>query len=333
MSPLNSILVITGRRASAPAPFGAAACAALLLVLTSVCRDVAAAPAGARTISDGDVRKAEKVLAKLRSLHEAAEADDAGAYRALASKLYPDLFVKVAGLRPGDLKIDLSTAVFLAEQLGRTWVAAGAAADCRDERPDIYLPLCLGLRGGTARQLLLAKSRLHARWAEAVIKNHKGEADAEMAHALAELRAARRQDLLIATRIAETLRLLGASLHSSEAAGRRESFAASAAGTGTADPEFAEALRDASTLLGWMPRSPTFYLLSGALQSNKDGLWWHNKARQAKSLVISAKNFVPDPLKDIRLDTEQVGAIVQANWRSATRCTRLAELSMSRAER
>lgn len=333
MSPLNSILVGARRLASALPHFGAAACAAFWLVLTFVCPDAAAAPAGERAISDGDVRKAEKVLTKLRLLYEAANAEDAGAYRRLASKFYPGLFVKVAELRPGDLSTDLSTAVFLAERLGHARPAASsAAADCRAERPDIYLPLCLELRGGTARQLLLAKSRLHARWAEALIRDLKGDGDAETARALAKMRAARANDQLIAAHIVETLRLLEVSAHSPAAAGIRERFEASAARADD-DAESAEALCDAVTLLGWMPRSPTFYHLLGARQAYEDGLWWHRKARRAKSLVISAKDFVPDPLKDIRLDADQVVATAQANWRSATRHTRLAELSLARPTR
>ena len=329
VSPLNSILVGARRRASAPSPRGAVACAAVLLVLTFVVR-AAAAPAGERAMSDGDVRKAEKVLAKLRLLHEAADAGDAGAYRRLASKLYPDLFVKVAELRPGDVSTDLSTAVFLTEQLGRTWSAAGAAADCRGERPDIYLPLCLGLRGGSARQLLLAKSRRHASWAEALLKNGRGVDDADTARSLAEVRAARANDQLIAAHVVETLRLLEAPPGPSPAvADIRERFDASASGVG-ADEKFAEALRDAGALLAWLPRSPTFYHLLSARQAYADGLWWHGKARRAKSLVISAKNFVPDPLKDLGLNAEQVSATARFNWRSATRHTRLAELSLSR---
>ena len=225
-------------------------------------------------------------------------------------------------MRPGDVSTDLSTAVFLAEQLGRTWADASAAADCRGERPDIYQPLCLGLRGGSARRLLLAKSRLHARWAEALLKGGSGAADADTAHALAEVRAARANDQLIAAHVVETLRLLEAPPTPSPASGG-----------GADDAELAEALRDSGTLLAWLPRSPTFYHLLSARQAYADGQWWQDKARQAKSLVVSAKGFVPDPLKDLRLNVEQVSATARANWGSATRQTRLAELSLSQASR
>lgn len=333
MSPLKGILVGTRRRTAAPATSGAAACAALLLALTFAGRTaVAAAGPAPREISDGDVRRAEKVLTKLRLLHDAAGAGDEGAYRALTSKLYPDLFVKVAEMRPGDVTTDLSTAVFLAEKVGRTWAAAGAATpDCRDERPDTYQPLCLGLRGGTVRQLLLAKSRLHARWAEAALRSDRGETDAGTARSLAERNAARANDLLIAARVVEALKTLEGRLPPSAAdAERRRRFNASGAGTDGPDGEFADALRVAEALLTWMPRSQAFYHLSGARLAYADGMSWHRKVRQSKSLVVSAASgFVSDPLKELRLDSAQVSATVQANWRSAVKHTRLAEQSLS----
>jgi hypothetical protein len=296
----------------------------LLLILAFARLDVAAATAGERALSDGDARKAEKILAKLRLLYEAADAGDAGAYRGLASKFYPDLFVKVSELSPGDLSTDLSTAVFIAEQLGRTWSAEEeTAADCRSERPDIYAPLCAGLRGGTGRQLLLTKSRLHARWAEAVLRNSRGEADAETARALAEVRQARAHDRIIAALVVKALRTLEALPQT------RRPSPVRVEDPDDPDAEFTEALRDVDTLLEWMPRSQTFYQLLSARDAYRDGLWWHDKARPAKSLVISAKSFAPDPLKDLGLDAEQVTATAQANWNSATRHTRLAEQYMS----
>jgi hypothetical protein len=333
VSPLNGILVSARRRASAPTHFGAAACVAFLFALTFACpAAVAAEPTATRVIRDGDVRRGEKILSKLRLLHGAASADDAGAYRALVSKLYPDLFIKVAEMQPSDLSTDLSTAVFLAEEMGRTWSAAGAVtADCRSERPDIYLPLCSALRDGTVRQLLLAKSRLHARWAEALLRDNRGEADAENARILAEMDAARANDRLIAARVVEALKTLEGRLPSSAAdAARRERLNASASGTDGSGGEVADALLVSEALLTWMPRSPAFYHLSNARLAYADGLWWSRKVRQSKSLVVSAASgFAPDPLKSLKLDAEQVSTTVQANWKSAVKHTRLAEECLS----
>lgn len=318
MSPLKAILVNSPpRRARALPFFGPALRAAFAVMLAFACLGAdAAARAGEQSVSDGDVRRAEKILAQLRLLHEAADAGDEDAYRRLASKMYPDLFVKAAGLRPGDLSTDLSTAVYLAEQLGRTWgTAVTATPDCRSERPDIYRPLCLGLRDGNVRGLLLAKSRLHARWAAAVVRNHKGDANEETARSLREMAAARANDVLIAARVVETLRPL-------------EGMSRDAAAGG----DCAEALRVAGWLLEWMPRGHTYYRLSGAQQAYADGLSWQRKVSQSKRLVVSVHSFAPDPLKVLDLDAGQAGAAAAANWKSAARLTRLTELSLSKAE-
>jgi hypothetical protein len=336
VSPLKGILVCTRRRAPATLCRGVAACAVFMFACAFTCRPAyASVPADAGTIHDADARKAEKILAKLRLLHAAADADDASAYRALVSKLYPDLFIRVAEMPPGDLSTDLSTAVFLAEKLGRTWDAVGeTAAECRDERPDIYMPLCLSLRGGTVRRLLLARSRLHARWAEAVLSDYRGEADGETARALAEMKAARANDRLIAARVVEMLRPLEVLIgHPAGDAGRGGRLAATTLGADGSDEEFADALRVTGALLAWMPRSQTFYRLSGARAAYADGLSWYWKARQSKRLVISANSFAPDPLKILALDAEQAVAAARANWKSAAKLTRLTEQSLSEAAR
>jgi hypothetical protein len=320
MSPLKAILVSSPPRRERSLPFFGPAFRAAFVLALACCG--AAAQAVQHEVGGGDVLKAEKILAKLRLLHDAADAGDAGAYQRLASKMYPDLFVKVAELRAGELSTDLSTAVFLAEKLARTWTAAGAeAADCRSERPDIYRPLCLGLRDGTVRGLMLAKSRLHARWAEAVVRSHRGESDAETARALREMETARANDVVIAARLVEVLKPLE---------GFRRDSSAGFEGPGG---EFAEALRVAASLLDWMPRGQTFYRLAGAQQAYVDGLSWQRKVTQSKRLVVSVNSFAPDPLKVLDLDAGQASAAAAANWKSAARLTRLTERSLSQAAR
>lgn len=312
---------------------GRPALAALCLLGLILAAPAAAAPGDAHALRRGDIRRAEKVLGRLRQLYAAADAGDAGHYRALASKFYPGLFVTVAEIRQDDLSTDLSTAVFLAAELARTWSAAGAAAaECGRERPDIYLPLCLDLRGGTRGQLLLAKARLHARWAEAVLRSGKGEVDAETARALSEMAAARVNDMLLAARVVEVLRPLEGLLRrraaGAEGAGR---LGAAPAGPGG---ESDRALRTAGALLGWMPRSQTFYRLSGARLAYADGLSWLRMASLSKRLVVSARSFEPSPLEALGLDAEQAAAAAEANWRSAARITRIATQNLaSGAER
>lgn len=324
MSPLNAMKI--GRRRA-----GLAACLFGLIL---------AAPAwavarGAHALRGRDVKRAEKVLVKLRLLYGAADAADAATYRRLASKFYPGLFVTVAKMRQSDLSTDLSTAVFLAEELGRTWAGGGqAAADCASERPDIYLRLCLDLGGGTRRQLLLAKSRLHARWAGAVASRYRGECDAEITHALSEMAAARAFDTLIAARVIEIMMPLKEVIRHSEAdADPTERLAATGVVFDVSDEGFARALHAAGALLAWMPRSPSFYRLSGARAAYADGMAWHGKARLSKRKVIAANSFAPDPLKVLGLDAEQADAAAGANWKSAARLARLAEQSLPEAAR
>jgi hypothetical protein len=330
---LKDFVAVAPRRASVSAHTRRAARVVFLILFTfAVPATVAAVNGDARAIRDEDVRRAEKILLKLRLLHEAAAAGDASAYRKLTSRLYPGLFIKVAEMRPSNLSTDLSTAVFLAEKLGRNWASAEAtAADCEGERPDIYQPLCLELRGGTTRQLLLVKSRLHARWAEASVNNSRGETGAETARALAEMKAARVNDTLIAALVVKELKTVEELLSHSQTSTSRGERLNTRAPADKPSGDFAEALRVSEILLAWMPRSQTFYHLSGARLAYADGLSWYEKAQQSKSLVVSAKQaFLPDQLKDLRLDAEQVSNTAQANWRSATKYTRLAEQSLSR---
>jgi hypothetical protein len=272
-------------------------------------------------------------LAKLALLDGAAvSGDDAQPYRALAAKLYPGLFVAVADMRESDLKTDLDTAVFLYAKVGRAWFATGAAAAaCGREREDIYRPLCLDLGGGTARQLLLAKARLHARWAAALVKGYKGEGDAESSRTLAMMEAARRNDSAIAALVVETLRPLEALVnHHPTYADYQESRAAAKVGFDKLDGEFADALGVASALLASLPRGPAFYHLSNARDGYTDGLFWYRKVHQSKKLVVSASGFTHDPLRELRLPADQVGYTVVANWRTAAKYTRLAEQTLAR---
>jgi hypothetical protein len=283
-------------------------------------------------LRDKDVRRAENVVAKLELLDSAATSgEDAKTYHALAAKLYPGLFVAVADMRESDLKTDLDTAVFLYAKVGRTWFAAGASkADCENERRDIYLRLCLDLRGGTARQLLLSKARLHARWAEAVVKNYRGVGDAESLRALSMMKAAREHDRVLVARIVETLKRLERLTNAYPTyADYQEGRAAPEISPDGSDPEFADALNTASLLLASMPRSLSFYHLSNARDSYRDGLFWYRKVHLSKKLVVSANAFERDPLVDLRLNAEQVGYTVVVNWRTAVKYTRLAEHSLS----
>lgn len=287
------------------------------------------------SLREQDVRRAEKVLEKLRRLDEAAARDDARGLREAAERLYPGLFVTVSDMRQSDLKTDLDTAVFLYEEAARTWLTRGGpAADCERERRDIYAALCLGLRGGARHQLLIAKARLHALWAEAEARSFRGESDVETLRALSAMRAARADDLLLAARVAETLKTLGELvdnfLTTDEAGGRP---VVSRVAFDKSHERFAEALREAGAWLAAMPRSPAFYSLSRAWRGYREGLFWYQKLHHSTRLVVAAGGFDRDPLKDLRLDAEQVNQTVVSNWQAAVKSTRAAEQALSLAAR
>jgi hypothetical protein len=325
------------RRGAARRAARAALCAAGLIGLAlNVLAADAAGAAAPPALREKDVRRAEKVVAKLELLDgAAASGEDAQTYHALAAKLYPGLFVTVADMRESDLKTDLDTAVFLYAKVGRAWLAAGATkADCENERRDVYLPLCLSLRGGTARQLLLLKARLHARWAEAIVKNYRGAGDAETLRALAMMKTARENDSMIVARIVETLKPLERLVNVyATYADYQESRAASKISPDETDAEFADALNTASALLASMPRNAAFYQLSSARDSYRDGLFWRRKVSRSRNLVVSAGAFERDPLRELRLNADQVGYTVVTGWRAAAKYTRLAEHSVDLSRR
>jgi hypothetical protein len=309
-------------------------CAVCLFGCVPMTRGQDAAVAGERPeLRDKDVRRADKVLKGLRLLAEAAESREGEAgFRALARKLYPGIFVTIADMRPSELKTDLGTAAFLYEDVGRAWSQTeNSAADCEGERPDVYRPLCLRLGGGTVRQLLLAKARLHTGWAEAVLKRHRGEGDAETSRLLSEMKAAREHDRLIAARVSETLKQLEGIIDIPPTyADYLERRAATRVGFQRLDAEFADALGRAGVLLGWLPRSPVYYCLSSAWRSYRDGLFWYRKVHSSTTMVVSAAaGFERDPLTELRLKPEHVGYTVAVNWRTAAKHTRAAQQYLS----
>src|SRR4051812_16961622 len=79
---------------------------ALLFIAT------ASASANATLPTDGDVKRSEKIIAKLRRLAEVTASHlGFGGYKAEIQRVYPGLFIDVADLRESDLKTHLTTAV------------------------------------------------------------------------------------------------------------------------------------------------------------------------------------------------------------------------------
>jgi hypothetical protein len=143
------------------------------------------------------------------------------------------------------------------------------------------------------------------------------------------MNAARANDALIAARVVETLQPLESLLQSSKPT--------PTAGNDSTRRRPAPTTRTQSS---WKPCATPGRCSRGCRAARpstncrtrdkrtRTGSGGRAKLRQSKSLVVSANNFQPDPLKDLRLDAKQVTAAATANWMSAMKYTRLAEQSL-----
>ena len=283
--------------------------------------------AGGRALREKDVRKGEEIVAALRRLERLAATDLQG-HRALAGKLYPGLFVKVSELREGDLKTDLTTAVFLYEQaLSEPEQSAGAAFDCAGELREVYARACAEDNSETAAEFLRAKARLHTAWADAVIKSHRGAADAATSAALEELRAERRNDLALAERALASLKTLEEEVHVYASRAEFERGAALArVSFERLSEDAASALGAVDRILQSLPRGPLFYPLYHARNLYSDGLFWWRKTYRRKRVVVEVNSFSgPDDARSLNMDPEAVDYTVSVNWRNAARGARRAQ--------
>lgn len=298
-------------------------------VVFALAAPTAAAAYSTAALREKDVKKAEKLIAKLRRLEEVtAHPLDLRAYGEAIEGLYPGLFVGASELREGDLKTDLTTAAFLHRSAYRNWTTSAARmARCDREVRGVYMKLCFESRDGNPARLLLSKARLHTKWAEAVVRSYRGAADQVTAAQLAELEAERKVDLVLAGRAVEALKKLGeriegySSLEAFDEAGRggRLTF-------GQLSEEISRELAIVDHVVAALPRGPLHLLLDNARGSYRDGLFWWEKSHGAQRKTVSANNLAAaDPLKVIDLPEATVNNAVLANWRHALRYTKEAE--------
>jgi hypothetical protein len=289
------------------------------------CARAYAGDSGEQAPREQDIRKGEETVAALRRMERAT---DFRSYDAVAGKLYPGLFAKVSGLREGDLKTDLTTAVFLYEQALDEWRnRPGAAFDCAGESREVYARVCAESKSATVVGFLRAKARLHTLWADALVRFHKGVTDAATTAALAEMRAERRRDLALAEEALTALKTLGREVHvypslaqfQGRAALARVSFEQLSA-------DAALALHDVDRVLQSLPRGPLFYPLYHARNFYSDGLFWWRRTHGRKAMVVGVNSFTePDEARPVNMDPEAIDYTVAINWRNAARRTRRAE--------
>ena len=247
-----------------------------------------------------ELKKAEALLSKLRGLEAAAP--DPGSFARAAGKLYPGLYARVSGLREGDLKTDLATAVALYESALRAGVEGGGAApDCARELREAYTRLCR--EAGGRAGLLRAKASLHARRAEAELLYARGDRGDATVEAVSAIRAERGTDRALAE---EALHVLGGlAERSPENPARRAET-------------LAQRFEQLDRILASLPRDRARGLLREARDALRDALYWQLKAAPARALVVDANSFAaPDTLPRLGLRTDDADRAALANLRAA----------------
>jgi hypothetical protein len=289
---------------------------------------------GARPRSQ-DLDRAARVLTRLGMMREAASAPDGKrALRKVSQKIYPGLFVTVAEMRPSELKTELDTAVYLFEGLARMWSSLGADADCDGQRPDTYRPLCRRLHDGSGRELLLAKASLHASWAEALLRLHRGRADGDTLALLTRLQKAREYELLIAADVLDVCRRLGDLFpRLASAGGEAQRGATGLPYNRDLSERAVRLLAEAEFSVASLPRSPLRYKVEGALGAYRDGLLWLERLERSNSRVVSVEAMSFNPLEELRISPATAHSALAANFSHARAYTMQAERTLFEARR
>jgi hypothetical protein len=299
------------------------ALAALAVVSLAPSHTRAATHGAGQTPAPGpeDLKRAERLITRLRQLEDASAAGEATAAASAFRKFYPALFSEVASLREGDLKTDLTTAVFLHDAAYRA--RASLRADCDAEARELYRKLCLENEGVTPAALLRAKAGLHERWAEALVSYARGRRDAATSAALAEMRSERAADAALAARALAALTKLEASVNAYPSlAAFEEGRAVAKVSYRELSSEVSATLLEVDRLLAALPRGPVRQLLTNARNSYRDGLFWWAKTRARDERTVAADAPTEtDQLDAARLDPAAARYTVVVNWRNALRYT------------
>jgi hypothetical protein len=266
-------------------------------------------------IREQDVKKAERILSKLRVMKPE-----------VVQKISGSLFAEAAGLRASDLKTDLTTAVFLYAEAAelRHDPNYHTAFDCQDELRESYAKLCGENQQSTSADFLRAKAELHLRWAEAVIRNYRGQRDAATLMLLEEMRRERGVDLKLAEGCVLALRSLEKEIQAySSLAEFEEQRTLSRVPFERLAADIIVALSSVDRVLRSLPRSQLFHPLYHARHAYADGLFWWQKTHGRNQLVVDINSFKePAALTSSRLNADEVDYTVVINWRNAIRHTR-----------
>jgi hypothetical protein len=284
------------------------------------------ASAPASTLREKDIATGESIIAKLHRLEQLTkESAKSEKHRKLVAKMYPGLFVEVADLRESDLRTDLTTAVFLYDEVLQSQIDSNnTVPDCDDEPREVYAKLCAENKDGTLPSFLMAKARLHTRWAEAVINYHRGRGDVSTMATLELISTERHNDLTLARQAVEALQVLEKNVcNYSTLAEFEEGRTLAHVPFERFNAEVSKMLQSVDRILLSLPRSPLFYALYRARNAYANGIFWWQKTHPRGKLIVDAKAFTgPDDLKSSKLDAGVVNYTVVINWRNAIRHTR-----------
>jgi hypothetical protein len=268
--------------------------------------------------SKKDLKRAESILSKLRRLEETSATADPDAFIKRARKLYPELFSKVAALREGGLKTELTTAVFLYESSLR----ASGAPDCSREPRWTDARLCLETRDGGRAAFLRAKASLHVSRAQSELLYACGDRADVTLDAVARTRAERETDRALASDALQSLKELVLFTASPPGGDTRSTFDLSAR------------LEAVDRVLASLPRDRTYRLLREARDAFRDCLYWRLKAAPALALVIDAGSFTPrGELPRLGLRADDATHAAQANLRAAFKFISKAEEELGKDSR
>lgn len=300
----------------------------IILFVCSLASLDAYGSASEHALKEREIKKGEALIAKLRRIEQLTKvAPDFESYRKLIAKLYPNLFTEASDLSDGDLKTDLTTAVFLYDEaLQRFHDSDRAELNCKDETRAVYFHFCEDPQNNTAPKLLWAKAQLHIRWAAAIVDYNRGVKDVATVAALGEMERERALDLTLAEKAVEALKALEQEVCAySSLREFEEKRVLATVPFERLSKDVEGALLKVDLILNDLPRSPLFYSLYHARNSYCDGLFWWQKSYSQKEIVVNANHFTrPDELKTLNLDAGTVNYTVAINWRKAINHTRQA---------
>jgi hypothetical protein len=301
----------------------------VVVIISLLClagTDARAASSSDLGLRKKDIKRGERILAALRALDQSQQEAAAGQrQRKPARKISDELFVAAASLGPGDLKTDLTTALFLYDEAFREeFNSRRASTNCEDELRETYARLCRESRGGTLSLYLEAKAGLHARFAEATINAYRGIKDGATNSALEEMRRERLNDVRLAERAVKALKSLEGEVYGyASLAEFEEHRKLSNVPFEKFSEDVSEMLRRVDPVLLSLPRSPLFYTLYHARNLYADGLYWWRKTYRQSRMVVDVNSFTePDEMKSHGPAPDLSNYTVAINWRKAINHTR-----------